>query len=45
VYYFDADTGENLLRQEDDIPDAERKTGDGNREPEITPTGASTSTD
>jgi hypothetical protein len=25
VYYFDADTGENLLRQEGDIPDAERR--------------------
>jgi hypothetical protein len=40
VYYFDADTGENLLRQEDDIPDAERKTGDGDRAPGTTPTGA-----
>ena len=40
VYYFDADTGENLLHIEDQMTDAEqRETGHVEREPEETTTG------
>ncbi len=40
VYYFDADTGENLLHIEDEMTDAERReAGHVDREPEETPTG------
>ena len=40
VYYFDADTGANLLHVEDEMTDAEQhETGHLDREPEETPTG------
>lgn len=39
VSYFDSDTGDNLLRKEDEIADTEHKTGDGDRQPETTQAG------
>jgi multiple sugar transport system ATP-binding protein len=43
VYYFDADTGANLLQIEDQMTDAEqREAGHVDREPEETATGTGT---
>jgi hypothetical protein len=40
VYYFNADTGENLMHIEDQMTDAEqREAGHVDREPEETTTG------
>jgi hypothetical protein len=41
VYYFDADTGHNLLRKDDEIADTEHKTGNSDRQPETTQAGTS----